>query len=257
MMTNQDILRIALRQSALEFCCQPEDFLKSTPTVTLSRPHPEARAYLPLPLACDIVSYGSCAVAMASEETMADVAAYLQKFPTEHLFETPNLHVLDSLMAKHGLNVCFMAEYFLPDVTVLKPLTCKYDMRLLTPAEFAPYYTETWSNALTPHRKERDVLAFGAFDGENLIGLAGCSADCETMYQLGIDVLPEYRRQGIASALTSALALEVLRLGKVPFYCAAWSNIPSVRNAIRCGFRPAWAELTARDIGFVEKMNSP
>lgn len=83
-----------------------------------------------------------------------------------------------------------------------------------------------------------------------------CSADCDAMYQLGIDVLPEYRRQGVASALTSALALEVLRLGKVPFYCAAWSNIPSVRNAFRCGFHPAWAELTARDIGFVEKMNA-
>jgi len=255
-MTNQDILRIALRQSALEFGCQPEDFLKSTPTVTLSRPHPEARAYLPLPLSCDIVSYGSCAVAMASTETMADVTEYLRRVPPEHAFETPNLHILDGLMAKHGLKVCFMAEYFLPDVTALKPLPCRYDMRLLSPAEFAPYYTEEWSNALVAHRKERDVLAYGAYDGEKLIGLAGCSADCDTMYQLGIDVLPEYRRHGVASALTSALALEILRLGKVPFYCAAWSNIPSVRNAIRSGFRPAWAELTARDTAFVEKMNA-
>ena len=255
-MTNQDILRIALRQSALEFGCQPEDFLAQTPTVTLSRPHPKARAYLPLPLACDIVSYGSCAVAMASEETAPDITAYLQKYPTEHLFETPNLHVLDALMAKHGLNVCFMAEYFLPDVTALKRLPCPYETRLLCPEEFAPYYTETWSNALTPHRKERDVLAFGAYDAGRLIGLAGASADCDTMYQIGIDVLPEYRRQGIASALTSALALEILRLGKVPFYCAAWSNIPSVRNAIASGFRPAWAEITAKSFDFVEKMNA-
>ena len=41
----------------------------------------------------------------------------------------------------------------------------------------------------------------------------------------------------------------------LPFYCAAWSNIKSVRNAIRCGFRPAWVELTARDAAFVDGLN--
>ena len=64
-----------------------------------------------------------------------------------------------------------------------------------------------------------------------------------------------YRRQGIASALTSRLALEILRRGKVPFYCAAWSNLRSVRNAIASGFRPAWVELTAKSIAAVEEMN--
>ncbi|MBQ3591513.1 MAG: GNAT family N-acetyltransferase, partial [Clostridia bacterium] len=84
----------------------------------------------------------------------------------------------------------------------------------------------------------------GAYDGARLIGLAACSADCETMWQIGIDVLPEYRRMGIASALTARLTHEILARNKVPFYCAAWSNIASVRNAINCGFRPAWVHLT-------------
>ena len=104
-------------------------------------------------------------------------------------------------------------------------------------------------------RKELDVLAVGAYDDGKLIGLAGCSADCDTMYQIGVDVLREYRRQGIASALTSKLALEILAAGKVPFYCAAWSNLPSVRNAIRSGFRPAWVQITAKSISYVDGMN--
>lgn len=100
-----------------------------------------------------------------------------------------------------------------------------------------------------------DVLAAAVYDNGKLAGLAGSSADCDTMWQIGIDVLPEYRRKGIASALTSRLALEVLDRGKVPFYCTAWSNIKSVRNAIKSGFKPAWVEVTAKSMDFVAEMN--
>ena len=75
------------------------------------------------------------------------------------------------------------------------------------------------------------------------------------MWQIGVDVLPGYRHQGVAAALVSRLAREVLDRGIVPFYCAAWSNIPSVRCAIRSGFRPGWVELTARENAFVAGMN--
>ena len=254
-MTNNDILQIALQQSAYDCNCRPEDFLSDKNIITQSQKHPQARKYIPLPLQCDMVSYGSNIVAQTTPEIQPLIEEYLSKYPMEHCFETPNLHALDKLLAPHGLKVCFMAEYFLPDVTRLKERDCGYDLRILHPADFQNLYTPQWSNALCKDRKELDVLAVGAYDNGKLIGLAGCSADCETMYQIGIDVLPEYRRRGIATALTSRLALEILKLGKVPFYCAAWCNLKSVNNAIKAGFHPAWVELTAREIHFVESMN--
>lgn len=75
------------------------------------------------------------------------------------------------------------------------------------------------------------------------------------MWQIGVDVLPQFRQLGIASALTSRLAVEILDRGKVPFYCAAWSNIKSVRNAVRSGFLPTWVEMTAKDADFVKDAN--
>ena len=158
-------------------------------------------------------------------------------------------------MEKLGKRVCFMAEYFLPDVTQLKALDCPYELKILTKEDFAGLYLPQWSNALCKDRASLDVLGVGAYDGENLIGFAGCSADCDAMWQIGVDVLPEYRRQGIASAVTSRLAVEILNRGKAPFYCAAWSNVKSVRNAIRCGFRPAWVELTVKSKEIVDNMN--
>lgn len=254
-MTNDEIRQIALMQSAIDCNCRPEDFLLSDNVITTSRPHSRARKYLPLPFGCDLVSYGSNIVAQTGEETAEAVGKYLDFCEVGHAFETPAIHVLDELLAPYGLKTCFMAEYFLPDVEALKALPCPYELRILHQEDFQDLYLPQWSNALCKDRKELDVLGVGAYDGGRLIGLAGCSADCETMYQIGIDVLPEYRRKGVASALTSRLALEILKLGKVPFYCAAWCNIRSVGNAVKCGFRPAWTELTAREISFVDKMN--
>lgn len=254
-MTNNVILQIALQQSAYDCNCAPEDFLSEQHVLTISKANPLARKYIPLPLKCDLVSYGNNIVAQTSPELAAVVSKYIHTYPTEHCFETPNLHVLEDALLPYGLKVCFMAEYFLPDMQQLRPLECGYPLRILHQGDFAELYKPRWSNALCEQRKELDVLGVGAYDGETLIGLAVCSADCETMYQIGVDVLPEYRRKGIAAALTSRLALEILALGKVPFYCAAWSNLKSVRNAIKSGFRPAWVELTARESVFVETIN--
>ena len=253
-MTNKEILDIALQQSAYDCNSDAADFLSEQDVVTLSKANPKARKYIPLPLECDLVSYGNNIVAQVSERTKPAVSEYIHKFEAYRCFETPQINMLNDLLAPFDLKVCFMAEYFLPDVTKLKALDCGYELRVLHKEDFADLYTEQWGNCLTFHDRERDVLAVGAYDNGKLIGLAGCSADCEMMYQIGVDVLPEYRRKGIASAVTSRLALEVLTLGKVPFYCAAWSNIKSVRNAVKSGFRPAWVELTARNNNYVKKL---
>ena len=253
-MTNKEILEIALQQSAYDCNCTAADFLSEQNVVTISKANAKARKYVPLPLECDLVSYGNNIVAQVSERTKSAVSEYINKFDAYHCFETPQINMLNDLLAPFDLKVCFMAECFLPDVTKLKELDCGYELRVLYKEDFADLYTEQWSNCFTFDDRERDVLAVGAYDNDKLIGLAGCSADCEMMYQIGVDVLPEYRRKGIASAVTSRLALEVLALGKVPFYCAAWSNIKSVHNAVKSGFRPAWVELTARNNNFVKKL---
>ena len=253
--TSNDILQIAMRQSAIDANCDAGDFLKMENVIVPSVENPRARKYLSLPLACNLISYGNNIVASINEKYHGIVSDYINRFPTEHCFETPHLHVLNDALQKEGFRICFMAEYFLPDLSALKIMNCPYETRLLHPTDFQSLYVSEWSNALCEKRRELDVLGVGAYDGESLIGLAACSADCETMWQIGVDVLPAYRRQGIASALTSRLALKIMECGKVPFYCAAWSNVKSVRNAIRSGFRPAWVEMTAKDVSFVSGMN--
>jgi len=254
-MTNKLIFDIAMTQSAVDSGCSRDDFRKPINKTVISTVNPDARKYLELPFLCDLTSYGSCIVASVSQELRGVVDRYINTYPVEHCFETPNLLVLQNGLKPYGVDVCFMAEYFLPDMEVLKQIDCGYELRELSPDSFDQYYLPQWGNALCEKRKHLDVLVIAAFDKEKMIGMAGCSADCDSMWQIGIDVIPEYRRRGVAASLTSAIAIETIRRNRVPFYCCAWSNIGSVRNAINSGFKPAWVQVTAKKMEFIRNMN--
>ena len=255
-MTNEEMLRIAAEQSAKDLGCEAGDFLKDGNVVVPYAPRADAKKFYRQPIGCSFVSYGSNVVAAAAEECLPVVREYVGKFTFYHCFETPNMKWLNDRLDPLGQTVCFMAEYWLPDTGRLKRLPCRYGLRVLEKDDFGGLYLPEWSNALCADRKELDILAVGAYDGDALIGLAGCSADAEEMRQIGVDVLPGYRRRGIASALTSRLAREILMRGKVPFYCCAWSNVASARNAVRSGFLPAWAEMTVKPVEKVDAMNA-
>ena len=152
-LTNQEILKIAMEQSAYDCACAPEDFLREENVVCISRAHPLARKYLKLPLSCDLVSYGTNIVAQASPEIAPLVQTYMDRYPVEHCFETPNLHVLDEMLRPFGQKVCFMAEYFLPDVDAVRELPCDYELRLLHQEDFGELYLPQWGNALCQQRK--------------------------------------------------------------------------------------------------------
>lgn len=161
MLTNKEILQIALQQSAYDCNCAPEDFLSGKNKVVFSKKNQNARIYVPLPLECDLVSYGNNIVAQVSARLKKPVTAYINKYPVEHCFETPNINALNEMLMEYDYKVCFMAEYFLPDVTQLKALPCAYEIKVLHPEDFKKYYKDKWSNALRKDKKEFDVLAVG------------------------------------------------------------------------------------------------
>ena len=115
---------------------------------------------------------------------------------------------------------------------------------------------EKWSAESFGAEFEKNSVVLCAADDGEIIGFAVTAVSFDEGYLDLIAVSEKYRRQGIASALTSRLAMEILKRGKVPFYCAAWSNIRSVRNAIKSGFRPAWVELTVKSAETVRGMNA-
>ncbi len=60
------------------------------------------------------------------------------------------------------------------------------------------------------------------------------------MWSIGIDVLPEYRNNGLAAYLVNALTFEILQQEIVRVYSTTSSNIASQKVGYRAGYMPAW-----------------
>ncbi len=114
----------------------------------------------------------------------------------------------------------------------------------------ALYENNQFPNALGKYNnplRPRMVAVMARCRGE-IAGMAAAAADCDVMWQIGVDTLPDYRNCGIAKATVSAVTEALFEKDILPYYSTAVSNIASIKTALSLGYRPTWAELYSRDI---------
>jgi predicted GNAT family acetyltransferase len=87
--------------------------------------------------------------------------------------------------------------------------------------------------------------AVARINGE-IVGVAGASAHCDAMWQIGVDIVEGKRGLGIGRAIVGQLTAEVLARGRVPYYSTVVSNLRSAQLALGLGYKLAWVELYAR-----------
>ena len=237
-------------QLALELNCDPEDFLKEGNTITRPVLHGKRRMFSEKEFFLQMVTFGSGAVISADEKLHPWLECWVDGKKGFWLFEQHNFYELECELRKYGYKMALTHHMFLPK-PAMTDIKCDLKIRWLEQADIMQFYgKDEFSNALCDRfRPERpDVLAVAAYDGERIMGMAGCSADTPDLWQIGIDVLPEYRKNGIARQLVSLLRDETLRRGAIPYYGTSLSNIASWKVALSCGFVPAWIGTESREI---------
>ncbi len=237
-------------QLAIEYNCRPEDFdrAREDNVITLSAAKPGRRKYVDGPHFLSMVTLGGNAVMSADERLHSFLEKWAAGRPGIWLFEHDNLMVLEMELNKYGKALWQSHHMFLPEPGPLG-FQADFEVRWFEEGEMDQFYgNEDFPNAVCqPKDKNRpDVLAVAAVIDGKTAGLAGCSADTEDWWQIGVDVLPEYRSRGIGVKLVGMLKDEILRRGKLPFYGTSLSNLRSWDIALKCGFYPAWVEMETK-----------
>lgn len=148
--------------------------------------------------------------------------------------------------------------YFIPDlerITEQKD-NKKYVFKLFDGNTKDIELSSGFENAITfENEKCVSDIAYCAYDGDKIIGVAGADRVNDDIWEVGIEVLPEYRKDGLATILTNNLTLEILNKGIVPIWCASSTNIGSQAVANKSNYIPLWFETFGDvfDDGFVYK----
>lgn len=177
------------------------------------------------------IAMGKSVVASASPELLPMVRKWTQGKSRDEIFEFPLVF---------GQTI-----HFVPDHKAfgVKPLPKAYTYGLLEEQDIKRLAgLQGFPNSLvfdeTGHTAAR--IVFYAMEDSRVIGLAGAGQETENLWEMGVDVLPAYRNQGLASVLVSHLAEKIMEKGLVPFYSASVTNIGSQSVAHRCGLMPCW-----------------
>ena len=231
-LTNKDVFKIVREQLAIDYNCLPEDFLRDGIIFTEAKKQ-DGRRELPFGNPrCELITMGHGIIVNASKELIPFLK---YKFRNKSNYEIMNSSFI------YGVN-----PYYLQNVENIKPveLNSEFSYRIIKNSEIYDFYKYGGLNNALQYNKESlrpERIGLVVFYDSKLAGIACASADCETMYQIGVDVLPEYRKQGVATAAVNMLTFEVLNRGIVPYYTTDCSNIPSQRAAISSGYYPAWS----------------
>ena len=217
------------KQLAVDMNCDPDAFIKDEVVFCEAaegrRPFDRQTPYL------EAATMGHGIVVSCEKDIQGIVQHQLKGKSREELFSAP-------LFYGHAL-------YYIPESPFIKELPCPDGFSLQAAHGeqiHALYEYPEFHNALMydPNHPRPDTLALYAVYGDEIAGVAGVSADCKSLWQIGIDVKIAYRGCGLAACLVSRLAMITMKLGIVPYYGTASSNIPSQAVAHRSGFAPVW-----------------
>ncbi len=234
---------------SIEYNCSPDDFFKNENTVTVSDLKKGGRYASEESRFFHMATIGNGAVITADEKLQSFLKEFSKSTSGYRLFETENL-ILNKELKKYGYTLSYAGHFFLPKFSC-KPNLPKGAFKTEWVKDFSEFYGDNrFTHAIAypePRSYQPDVLGICAFCGNDIAGMAACSEDAPNWFQIGIDVIPEYRRKGLGEYLVGCLKNKILENGGFPFYCVSRANIRSINLAINCGFRPAWTELYSRE----------
>ncbi|HNT78667.1 MAG TPA: GNAT family N-acetyltransferase [Anaerolineae bacterium] len=236
-MQPQYMIDKVLQVKAEEYHCDIQDFSKSENLVLQASPDkPFFR----------MISFGNGTVVSTHDELYQWCHTWFGQVEGIFCFDAPKLVEIGLAMQKFSFVPGEIFDWYLPlkfaDVPMTMP--AHQEITYLENEQVNELYQHKgFDNALTYHDPSFTKMAMAAYHNTSLCAIAGVSSNYQDLWCLGVDVIPEYRKQGIATYLVHSLTKRVLEQGIIPMYPTWYSNIGSRHTALNAGYRPIWVEI--------------
>lgn len=159
--------------------------------------------------------------------------------------EPESLRALDEELGRRGHKLLDAHHHYIPalDWPRVQP---RFPVRWYEGGELEQFRGDPrFGQCLLWDEERPDLFAVCAMAGDEILGMASVTRNCEKLWEIGVDVTAPGRGQGVGSYVTALIKERVLDMGAVPTYATVESHIASQRVAFRSGFMPAFYEVFA------------
>jgi hypothetical protein len=245
-MDKNQVIKLAMEQMALDLACSSKDFEKSENTIVTYKQVDGRRIFSSEGYFAKIATFGKGAVASCNPLINDWCILFFSNRIGIDCFDHLIMSEIDQELAKYSKRIDGLHELYLPNCNFNQKLDKLLKVKWFERDEIPTLYKdERFKHALMydVNSSRPDVLAVASYEGDKISGMAAASMDSERFWQIGIDVIPEFRQNGIATYLVGLLTNEILKRKAIPYYGTWCSNIASRNIAQNCGFFPAWVEM--------------
>jgi hypothetical protein len=246
-----DVVAVARRVLAASLACDEADLLTDGVRVVLAEERPGRLRFPRGPHFLGIATMGAGAVVSCDASRLAWARRELGHLDRNRLFTAATTARIAARVAADGQMLAGPDLKHVCAAEDLRPAepSAQVEIEVVDGLAVADLYRhDGFRHALSylTGSPRPDMLAAVARRGDEVVGVAGASADCDELWQIGVDVVESQRGRGIGRAVVGRLTAEVLARGRVPYYSTTVSNLRSTRLALGLGYRLAWVELYAR-----------
>lgn len=182
------MLEIVRKQLAIDMNCNIQDFIKDGIVFCEEKSNKGRRMFNRQSPFLEIATMGKSTIISADSDILTKVKPLLERKTREDIFVAPFLF-------GHSL-------YYIPDCDRIKKLPCPdgFTFHIKEGKEiYELYKIPGFENAIQYDINHPcpDAIAIYVMHGYEIVAMAGASADCSLMWQIGIDVLPKFRNRAL------------------------------------------------------------
>jgi GNAT superfamily N-acetyltransferase len=244
-------LSIVKKVLAVDFACQESDFENQGIFIHQAKELPGRRRFPFREKAFSIASMGRGVVVSCSLERLGWADAHLSQLSRDVVFTPTAIALMGELVKKDGQSIAGpdLKHICTPDIFQPFPLPEDLKIDIFDDGKKLEKYNDDdrFPNTKGYPNNPRRVAAIATFKNK-VAGIATGCADCDALWQIGVDTLEPYRNRGVGKATVSAVTEYILNKGIVPYYSTLETNLQSRAVAAALGYKVAWIELYAREI---------
>ena len=228
-----------------DYAVETEDLLDQRSHYSIYRPLEGRRTFAVRDTVfLKILAFNGKIVATGEEEAVEFVKELTSGKRADWVFDSSSLQSISDFLTSKGRKIDIIHPFFVKDEKTNRDYS-GLDLRFLDRDGIEMFRgRDIFSEAFAFSPEAPDEMGVIVVEDGRMVGAAGASRDSRKLWQIGVDVLPEYRGRGIGKAVVDILSDRVIERGLIPFYGTSVSHLASVNIALSAGFRPMWTELT-------------